>query len=96
VTNLLTGIGKALIGYWVGIIAVLFLPASIGAFGIFIFGATVSIGVGVLLNLGDDEFDWTLSLQKKINELQETFNKKINSIEKDIDNALYNFYDHFR
>ncbi|RXJ91414.1 hypothetical protein CRV00_13820 [Malaciobacter molluscorum] len=97
VVNLLTGIGKALISYWIGTVAAL-IAVAIGAtaFAVFIVGAAVSIGVGVLLNLGDEEFAWTLSLQKKINELQEAFNKKIEQIEEDVDNAIYRFYEDFR
>ena len=109
--NLLTGIGKALIGYWTGALVTAGIVALAGsaivttiaggvvilpALVVFAIGATVSIGVGILLNSKDDKYGFTSSIQEKVNELQESFNKKINSIEKDIDNALYNFYEDFR
>ncbi|AXX92261.1 hypothetical protein CPU12_09185 [Malaciobacter molluscorum LMG 25693] len=95
--NLLTGIGKALISYWVGTaVGLLAMPlvtaGFIGAFGIFIIGAAISIGVGISLNLSDEKYGWTKSLQEKINELQESFNKKIEQIEEDVDNAIYKFF----
>jgi len=93
--NLLSGIGKALISYWVGTVivaAIVTSPLGWGAFAIFAVGAAVSIAVGAGLNLSDEKYAWTKSLQEKINELQESFNKKIEQIEEDVDNAIYRFF----
>lgn len=100
VTNLLTGIGKALIAYWIGTALVagalaLFATISAPALVVFIAGATASVLVGAALNYFDDEFGWTESLSKKVNELQESFSQKINQIEKDVDNAIYKFFQDF-
>lgn len=107
-TNLLTGIAKALIAYWIGTavasLAVLIggslvamgVIASVPALVVFSVGALVSIFVGAGLNMVDDEYGWTVSLQAKVNKLQEAFNKKINQIEEDVDNAIYRFYEDFR
>ena len=86
-----------MISYWVGTaVGLLAMPlvtaGFIGAFGIFIIGAAISIGVGISLNLSDERYGWTESLQEKINELQESFNKKIEQIEEDVDNTIYKFF----
>ena len=103
--NLLTGIGKALIAYWVGtavvaggifVAGLIASTVAIPALAVFTVGALVSIGVGMALNWADDEYNWTFTLQKKVNELQESFNKKINQIEENIDNEIYRFYEDFR
>ncbi|MGA1940871.1 hypothetical protein [Arcobacter sp. YIC-310] len=103
--NLLTGIGKALIAYWVGtavvaggifVAGLIASTVAIPALAVFTVGALVSIGVGMALNWADDEYNWTFTLQKKVNELQESFNKKIDQIEEDIDNEIYRFYEDFR
>jgi hypothetical protein len=107
VVNLLTGIGKALISYWVGTMGALAVigiasvftifgaTVAAPAFAVFAVGALVSIGIGIFLNSKDDEYAWTTSLQNKINELQESFNKKIEQIEEDVDNAIYRFFQDF-
>ncbi|PHO17752.1 hypothetical protein CPU12_09165 [Malaciobacter molluscorum LMG 25693] len=94
--NLLTGIGKALISYWAGVAIVagtlaLFTGVALPALAIFAIGATVSV-VGAVMNWLDEKYDWTKSLQEKMNELQESFNKKIDQIEEDVDNAIYKFF----
>lgn len=96
-TNLLTGIGKAVLAYWIatGLVAVglaIVGTVSLPALVIFAVGATVSVLVGGVLNYLDDTFGWTESLSKKVNELQESFSQKINQIEKDIDNSIYRFF----
>ena len=110
VTNLLTGIGKALIGYWTGALVtagIIALAESdivttiaggvviLPALVVFAIGATGSVIVGAIMNWLDDKFGWTASLQAKINELQKSFNKKIKQIEDDIDNAIYRFFRDF-
>ncbi|RXJ65226.1 hypothetical protein CRV08_15665 [Halarcobacter ebronensis] len=100
VVNLLTGIGKALISYWVGVAIVagtlaLFTGVALPALAVFAIGATVSILTGAIMNWMDDKYEWTISLQEKVNELQESFNKKIEQIEEDVDNAIYRFFRDF-
>ncbi|PPK61077.1 hypothetical protein B0F89_11373 [Malaciobacter marinus] len=95
--NLLTGIGKALIAYWAGVAIVagtlaLFTGVALPALAVFTIGATVSILTGAIMNWMDDKYEWTTSLQEKINELQESFNKKIEQIEEDVDNTIYKFF----
>ncbi|PHO17754.1 hypothetical protein CPU12_09175 [Malaciobacter molluscorum LMG 25693] len=103
--NLLTGIGKALISYWVGVAitalivggatfvgSVLGVTVALPALAIFAIGATVSVIVGAVMNWLDEKYAWTKSLQEKMNELQESFNKKIDQIEEDVDNAIYKFF----
>lgn len=103
--NLLTGIGKALIAYWIGtavvaggifMIGLISTTVALPAIIIFSVGAIISIFVGVGLNMLDNKYSWTISLQKKINEIEASFNKKIDQIEKDVDNAIYRFYEDFR
>jgi hypothetical protein len=104
VTNLLTGIGKALVSYWVGVVAATLaviaggalvsagIIASVPALAIFLVGAGVSIGVGIYLNLKDSEYGWTSSLQAKVNELQEDFSQKIEQIEEEMAPVLNEFH----
>ncbi|MFK2823280.1 hypothetical protein ACH5BK_09920 [Arcobacter sp. YIC-80] len=97
--NLLTGIGKALIAYWVGTLAVagilfLFGTTILPALAVFAMGATVSVFAGAGLNIADDEYGWTTSSQKKINEIQSSFKFKIETVEEGPKESLEEFLDY--
>ena len=80
-----------------GVLVTAGVITSVPALAIFLVGAGVSIGVGILLTWADDKkYKWTISLQKKVNEIQASFNNKIGQIEEDVDNAIYRFYEDFR
>ncbi len=87
---------KASASLLVGVIVTsLVLLSPLAPFAI-VAGIGLSIVASFALNYVDEEYGGTAWLKEKLDELSESFNKKISEIEEDVDNALYRFYEDFR